>query len=269
MKKYYLGPQGSFSHSAIREIAPHDDLVPLSSFGDIVSHVLLENKTQGLIGVENTNSSSVHESIDLVFNNDIHIVAEVFLEISLHLVGIPEATLGDAKEVYSHPQAFAQCGQVIKQHNLKMVPIASTAQAVQEISRLNDKSKMALAGVDALTGTNVHIVKRSIADVPSNMTRWVMISQFPKALSETDNKMTILFQVKHEPGSLVRVLSAIAKKKGNLTKIESRPVPGSSWEYAFWIDLVIPEGSSQEFIELLSQETREHRIVGIYKKGTI
>lgn len=267
MKLYYLGPTGSFSHSALRKIAPHGDLVPLSSFSDIISRVLIDETTQGLLVIENTNSSSIHECIDLLFHNDIHIVSEVFLEISLHLIGIADATLEQVKEVYSHPQAFAQCGEFIKKHNLKMVPTESTAQAVQEISRLQDASKMALAGTDALIDTKAHIVKGDIADVSSNMTRWVMVSRNPKAPSEYDNKMTVLLQVKHEPGSLVRVLSAVAKKNGNLTKIESRPVPGSSWEYAFWVDLEIPVGSAHEFTTLFSQETREHRIVGIYEKG--
>lgn len=267
MNIYYLGPKGSYSYSMLQKIYPNENLLPLPTFAHIVSAVMKEEGSIGLLGIENSISSSVHESIDLLFQNELCIVAEAAMDIQLHLIGPKNATLSDVKEVFSYYQAIAQCSSFIEKNALIVHETPSTMAAVHEVDTLQDKSKAAIAGRGALAGTDLDIIEEQIANSSHNMTRWVLVSKKPITVSKKINKLTVIFKVTHEPGSLVKVLQAVAREKGNMSKIESRPVPGSDWEYLFWIDVEIPEGAIGIFKALFKKETLWYRLVGMYEKG--
>ncbi len=267
MKIYYLGPKGSYSYSLLKKIRPTDDLQPLPTFVHIAEAVMKDEDSMGLLGIENSISSSVHESVDIIFQNDLYIVGEACMDIQLHLIGTKKASLSDVQEVFSYPQAIAQCSSFIEKHALKIRETPSTAAAVQEIDTLQDDTKAAIAGRGSLADTNLRIIRENIANTSHNMTRWILVSKKAFLTDIKPDKITVIFKVKHEPGSLVKVLNAIASEKGNMSKIESRPVPGSNWEYLFWIDVEIPVGSAETFKRLLEKETLTYRMVGVYEKG--
>ncbi len=267
MKIYYLGPKGSYSYALLQKVCPDDELIPMSTFVHISDAVMNDKKSMGLLGIENSISSSVHENIDLVFHTDLHIVGEACMDIQLHLIGTNDSDITDVREIFSYPQAIAQCSSFIEKHGLITHETPSTASAVREVDTLQDDTKAAIAGRGSLADTNLRIIRENIANTSHNMTRWVFVSNSLFSLGKIQNKITVIFKVKHEPGSLVKVLQAIADAKGNMSKIESRPVPGSNWEYLFWIDVEIPEGSAETFKALLEKETLSYRMVGIYEKG--
>ena len=267
MNIYYLGPKGSYSYSLLQQMYPNEHLEPQPTFAHIVEAVLNDDTSIGLLGIENSISSSVHESIDLLFRNDLYIVGEACMDIQLHLIGPKNANLSNVKEVLSYPQAIAQSSDFIEKHGIVTHEAPSTAAAVREVDTLQDISKAAIAGRGSLADTDLQILQRNIANTSHNMTRWVLVSKKPIKLGEKQNKITVIFKVKHEPGSLVKVLQAIADEKGNMSKIESRPVPGSNWEYLFWIDVEIPEETVDVFQKRLEKETLSFRMVGAYEKG--
>jgi len=267
MNIYYLGPKGSYSYTLLKKLYPEEKLLPQPTFAHIAEAVIKDENSIGLLGIENSISSSVHESIDLLFQNNLHIVGEASMDIQLHLIGTKGATLTDVKEIYSYPQAIAQCSAFIKKYNMICHETPSTTTAVHEVDTLQDRSKAAIAGRGSLAGTDLRVIRGDIANISHNMTRWVFISKKSVSLGKNHNKITVIFKVKHEPGSLVKVLQAVAQEKGNMSKIESRPVPGSDWEYLFWIDVEIPEGSITVFETLFQKETLSYRMVGIYEKG--
>lgn len=267
MKIFYLGPKGSYSYWLLQKARQKDVLLPLPTFVHVADAVMRDEDSIGLLGIENSISSSVHESVDIIFHNDLYIVGEACMDIQLHLIGTKKSSLSDIQEVFSYPQAIAQCSSFIKKHDLKTHETPSTAAAVHEIDTLQDDTKAAIAGRGSLPDTDLQILRENIANTSHNMTRWVFVSKKPFSIDEPTDKMTVIFKVRHEPGSLVRVLNAIASERGNMSKIESRPVPGSNWEYLFWIDIEIPPRKEKVFKELLEREALSYRIVGVYKKG--
>ncbi|MBP9691469.1 hypothetical protein KBD81_05325 [Candidatus Woesebacteria bacterium] len=268
MNIYYLGPAGSYSHTLITRMYPSAKHIPCRSFSHIVENIEKDTVSLGLLGIENSTSSSVHESIDLLFARDLHIVEEAFMNIRLHLIGVTDAKVSDIHTVYSHPQALAQCSRYITDHSLQTVESLSTTAAVREVNTLQNPQIAAIAGRGAIAGSNLRILEEHIGNVSHNITRWVVISRTQNTISNPElNKLSVIFKVKHEPGSLVHVLQSIADHDGNLSKIESRPVAGSNWEYEFWVDIEVPEGRAALVVERLKQETLKCRIVGVYKKG--
>jgi prephenate dehydratase len=269
MNIYYLGPVGSYSEIVAKKIFTTEEhiLVPTDGFADVVEHVREDG--MGILGIENSISSSVHESVDALFQSDIYIIGEVSMNIELHLGGMKDASFTDITDVYSHTQALAQCSLFIKENNLTIYNSSSTAAAIDEVLRLHDTSKAAIGGKASIEEKGLTIVAEHIENTNHNMTRWVIISKNPESLLHPINKVTYAFRVKHEPGSLVAVLKSIADAKGNMTKIESRPVPGSDWEYEFWVDVDIAEGSLETIETSLAFESLTHRRIGAYQKGAL
>lgn len=267
MNIYYLGPSGSYSEIVAKNEFSDQTLISVASFEKVVENVLEDKNAVGILGIENSSSSSVHTNVDMIFNNNLFIIGEATMSIRLHLIGLMGTNTQDVKEVYSHPQALAQCTEFIQKHSLIMRPIESTTAAVELISKKNDKTIAAIASSQSVK-SGLTIIQKNIANHENNMTRWVFVTSAQNTQVSHANKLTIIFTVTHEPGSLVNVLQKIAHAQGNLTRIESRPVPGSDWEYQFWIDVEIPEGSKETFEDILKHVTHKYRMVGAYMRGT-
>ncbi|MDA1316396.1 MAG: hypothetical protein O3B87_00050 [bacterium] len=269
MNIYYLGPVGSYSEIVAKKIftTTEHKLIPLSGFDEVVERVQVEG--MGILGIENSISSSVHESVDVLFKSDVHIIGEASMNIELHLGGLKDASISDVRDVYSHSQALAQCSIFIKKNNLTPHSTSSTASAIDDVVSLHDFSKAAIGGKKTIEEKGLSIISNHIGNTKNNMTRWVIISKNSESLLQPINKVTYAFCVKHEPGSLVPVLQSISNAQGNMTKIESRPVPGSDWEYEFWVDVEIPEGSLEVIDASIAKESLTHRRLGAYQKGAL
>src|SRR3989338_1654380 len=139
MKIYYLGPIGSFSEQIGKKIYKDGDLVPLQTFEGIVKKVENDTEAIGLLVIENSISSSVHQSVDLMFESKAKIIGEAYMEITLDFIGLPGTKIENVKTVYSHPQAFAQCSRFIKKNNLNVLVEQSTASAADLVKKSNKK----------------------------------------------------------------------------------------------------------------------------------
>jgi len=267
MNIYYLGPSGSYSEILAKNEFSDHALISVASFEKVVENVLEDKNAVGILGIENSSSSSVHTNVDMIFNTNLFIIGEATMSIRLHLIGLMGTNTQDVKEVYSHPQALAQCTEFIQNNSFIMHPIESTTAAVERIAKKNDIRIAAIASSQSVK-PGLEIIQKNIANHANNMTRWVFVTSVQNKHVPHANKLTVIFTVKHEPGSLVKVLQKIAEARGNLTRIESRPVPGSDWEYQFWIDVEIPKGSMKTFENILKKVTNYFRLVGAYKRGT-
>src|SRR3989344_2657667 len=227
MKIYYLGPIGSFSEQIGKKIYKKMDLVPLQTFEGIVKKVENDPEATGLLVIENSISSSVHQSVDLMFESQAQIIGEAYMEIKLDLIGLPGTKVENIKTVFSHPQALSQSSEFIKKYQLKSIFEQSTASAASYVKRSKKIQNAAIGSKYLADLMKLKVIKENVG------------------------------KVKHKPGSLVKALDQIAKKRGNLTKIESRPLPGTNWEYEFWLDLEIPNGTKKDFLKLFQNETLE------------
>ncbi len=267
MKIYYLGPIGSFSEQIGKKIYPDEKLISSETFDGIVKKVENDSDAIGLLVIENSISSSVHQSVDLMFESKAQIIGEAFMEITLDLIGLPGTNINDVQTVYSHPQALSQCSEFIEKFNLKPMFAQSTASAASYVKRSGKVQNAAIGSKYLADLMKMQVIKENVGNVKHNMSRWILIAKESKIKDDEVNKLTVIFKVKHEPGSLVKVLDRIAKKRGNLTKIESRPISGTNWEYEFWVDIETPNGSKKDFFKLFENEALEYRVIGQYQKG--
>jgi prephenate dehydratase len=273
MKKvFYLGPEGSYSHIAVTHALVGDyQYVSCASFLEIVNNTLFTNHALGILPIENSITSDIHENIDYLFKNNFFILQEVFLSIHLHLIGLPTARLSEITTVCSHPRALAQCTKFIAKHSLKIQETTSTAIA-RDIVVTKQDPHMAAIGSRELLQDAVQLLAENIGNDSYNLTRFVCIGiDHREYHAAVHNKATIIFKVLHTPGSLAKVLHEFAKTHVNLTKIESRPIPGTKWEYIFWVDLENDETDIDvaEIKTILEKNTVSYTIIGTYQTGKI
>lgn len=269
MQIFFLGPGNSYSHLAAKHIMPQEELIPLESFGQIVEKILQDKNAVGVLPIENSITSDIHENIDALFKNKhLSIISETYVKIALHVIGIEEATIEDITDVYSHPRALAQCTNFIKKHHLIVHETTSTSKAKDVIIEKNQKNLAAIGNSLLEEKGKTKILEKNIGNDAINMTRFVFVSQ-QQIIEKTKNKTSIIFKVPHIPGSLAKILTKLAEIDLNLTKIESRPIPGTSWEYYFWVDVEKQNLDMKKVKEILETETTEYRILGTYQKGDV
>lgn len=271
MNVYYLGPDGSYSHLLVEKAFDERyTRVPLETFESVVSAIQKDSEGVGVLAIENSISSSVHQTVDIMYDQSVCIIGEASLIIHMDLLGIPGSTIHDITDVYSHPQALAQSSHIIQEHNWKIHKQNSTTASAEKVSASQNPRYAAIGSSHIAKQYGLTVLKQGIANTENNMTRWVFVTgKASQSLGTNINKLTYIFRVKHEPGSLVAVLTKIAQANGNLTKIESRPLPGTNWEYGFWIDVEVPLGTHKDFDRMMQENTRSCRLVGAYEQGNL
>ncbi len=162
-------------------------------------------------------------------------IGETQLRIVHCLIGLPEANIDSIKEVYSHPQALGQCKSFLIKMGWKQFPTYDTAGSVKAIQESGIINKAAIASARAAEIYGMKILVRGIEDNNNNYTRFFILSN-RDASPSGDDKTSIVFAVKHNPGALYDALKELALRKINLTRIESRPTRQKPWEYNFYVD---------------------------------
>ena len=169
-------------------------------------------------------------------------------------------------EVYSHPQGFSQCSLFFKEHPvMRQFNYFNTAKAAELVAEKKDPHMAAVAGVQAADQYGLEILARGINTNKSNYTRFIIISREQELVPEAD-KITLIVSLKHQPGSLYRLLAHFAQQNINMTNIESRPYPGRPWEYYFHMDITghLTDPAVQEALQQLPEDTTECKILGNY-----
>ncbi len=273
MKKIlFLGPIGSYSHNIARQVFPDSSYIACHTFNDIVKATLSQKASVGVLPIENSITSDIHENMNFLFNTDLKIVAEGFLKINLHLIGLKSAKLSDIKFVYSHYKALEQCKKFIKRYHIASEQSPSTAQAASSILSLDDKQNAAIGSKELIKHKQLSIIRENIGDVKFNISRFVFVTHVKSKLdpvSTVRNKISFTCSIAHRPGTLARLLNAFAHLGVNLTKIESRPIAGTDWEYRFWIDIELDTTVQplRMVLDTIRSETFSHKIIGIYEIG--
>lgn len=155
-----------------------------------------------------------------------------------NLISFKEAELSDIKNVFSHPQAFAQTKIWLKSNlpNVKITEVTSTAEAVRRVRKIADKSYAAIGTEFAANIYELKVLASNIEDEKSNYTRFLIMSKKENPLKAEKMKTSIVFVTKHVPGALYWVLKIFSDANINLSKIESRPRRKGKWEYIFFMD---------------------------------
>lgn len=264
----FLGPLATFTHmAAMQQFGMSAQLVPQKSIPSVFEEVEKGRALYGVVPVENSTEGMVSHTLDMFVESDLKITAEVLLEVSHDLLS-RTGRIEDVRKVYSHPQALAQCRHWLEENlpNVPLVDVASTALAAQIVSE--DLNAAAIAGCSAAEHYGLKVVRSRIEDQVNNFTRFIVVARKMAEPSGND-KTSILFSVKDEPGILYRMLEPFARRGVNLSKIESRPVKTKAWEYIFFLDMAghVADQAVQDAIDELRQFCQFLKILGSFPKA--
>jgi prephenate dehydratase len=237
MKIAFQGEPGAFSEAAGRRLVPGAELVPCKSFEDVFVAVRDGQVDCGVVPIENSIGGSIHRNYDLLVAHELPIQAEIELPVVHQLLALPGTTIGQLRRVYSHPQALAQCERFLL--TLKGVDIIATYDTAGSAKMVADQGMADAAAIASARAGEVFglaTLASSIQDFDDNITRFLVIGRQAIHGAVAD-KTSIVFSLPNEPGSLFKALSVFALRGVDLTKLESRPIPGRPWEYLFYVDL--------------------------------
>lgn len=242
MRVAIQGEAGSNSHAAVLEMLGEQEIVACALSAEVFDRLTKGEADAAVLPIENSLHGSVAEHYDLLLSHDVVILAELTLRIRHALIAVPGVRMGQIRRVLSHPVALSQCRRFFAEHpEIEAVPFYDTAGSVKHIVAENLHDAAAIARDNAAEVFGGEVLARDLEDDPQNFTRFFLLA--PSASAEglrppgELNKMSVAFAIEHKPGSLVTTLQGLADLKVDLTRIESRPVPGRPWEYVFYVDL--------------------------------
>ena len=270
----FQGSRGAFSELACEKfLGPSARLLPCARFEDVFEVVNTGAAQYGVIPVENTLAGSIHLNYDLLNENQLTIIGETVCQIVMAVVAAQGVRLENVRKILSLPVALAQCERFFRAHpEIQAVPEFDTAGAVEKVIRENLQDVAAIAGRRNAEIYGGVVLADSIQDHPENYTRFLLISREGVAPPKPSqkSKTTIVFKLGNVAGALYRSLEPFAKRSIDLTKIESRPLKGSPFEYHFYVDLVAEPGKADavaEAIRELAAMSASVRVLGTYPAG--
>jgi chorismate mutase/prephenate dehydratase len=264
----YLGPGGSFSHTAaMLKFGQSIEYEPLIDITSIFDEVSKGHCDLGLAPIENTTGGGVIETLDALVDSDVKICSEVLM--AIHHSLLANCPLNEIKKIYSKPEIFAQCRNwlIATFKEAQTVPVASSAKAAQLAADEPDAAAIGSTVAAELYG--LRIVCENIEDNTNNITRFLVISR-EDAKPTGEDKTAILFSTAHKAGALADVLEVFKRYNINLTNIESRPSKKRQWEYYFFVDFVGHRTDKQ--VQKGLEEARKHclqlSILGSFPRAT-
>ena len=266
----FQGELGSYSHEACeRYFGNHVVVQPFRSLREVFHAVETRRNAFGVVPIENSYEGSINETQDLLASTSSKICGEIQVRVRHCLVAKPSSRMSQIAVVYSHPQALAQCARYLRAHRLEAVPTYDTAGGVKLVKKMPSKKVAAIASRRASEINSMKILAEGIEDSDVNYTRFFVLGERISPRSGND-KTSIIFGVEHRPGSLYRALSTLSRKGINLTKIESRPVKQTPWQYNFYVDFLghFRDRSCSEALKGLRQECTFVKILGSYAHST-
>ena len=283
----YSGKRGAYAEQAISRYFDVDaEAMPVDSFRGIFQAVLDGKADFGMVPIENSLAGSVYENFDNLANfEDISIVGSVVLRIQHSLLGVKGTKIEDIKTVYSHPQALSQCSKFLSaQNGWTKVDSVSTATAAKIVADSASKENAAIASALNAGYYGLEILREGVEDDPKNYTRFFVIAAnhvengssaaaaaftAQKSAGQKPDCVSFIFSIKNEPGALYNCLGIFQQYNLNLTRLESRPIPGQTWKYFFYADAELSEkNSNAEYVSTvlaaLKEKAQDIRLLGVY-----
>lgn len=265
---YYLGPQGTFTHAAtLRAFQSGARFEPIADIPGVFEALARDEHAFGVVPIENSIEGSVSFTLEALTEGGApNIVGEIIVEVEQCLLGVGE--LAGVREVLSHPHALAQCKHWLRQNlpRAKLTSSGSTAGAAFTVRGRPEAA--AIASALAAQQAGIPIIARGISDRRDNATRFLILGRATPSATGRD-KTSIVFGAPHRRGALYRLLGIFDHHDINLSRIESRPMPGHMWQYIFFADL---EGHRDDMslnaaLQQLQANAPMLRVLGSYPRA--
>jgi len=274
LKVAYQGERGAFSESAARRLLGAEiEPVPCPSFEAMFASVGTGDADCCVAPIENSLAGSIHRNYDLLMESALTISGETHLRIVHNLIAPPNVDVSAIRRVYSHPVALAQCHHFLEANpQMLAAPVHDTAGAIRMVMDRGASDEAGIASAEAADLYGARILLRGVEDNAQNYTRFLLLAHpgltrvIERQKEPTLWKTSIVFRVPNKPGALFRALGAFAILEIDLTKIESRPVEGRPWEYAFYLDLAgrASDANVARALENIGHMSEMLRVLGSY-----
>ena len=242
MKKLKIaiqGVKGAFHEEAARKFYGNDiEIEECKTFRILCQKIDNGEVDYGIMAIENTIAGSLLQNYSLVNEYHLCIMGETYLHIQMNLMAMEGVEIKDIKYIYSHPIALQQCADFLSTlpSGIKVTEADDTAESAKIIAENKSIDTAAIAGVAAAKLYGLNILEKGIETIKKNFTRFIALSK-KNEIVEGANKASLSFEVRHEPGSLVEALSVFYRNSLNLSKIQSIPILGKPYQYAFYADV--------------------------------
>ncbi|WP_040281217.1 prephenate dehydratase [Psychroserpens damuponensis] len=267
------GVKGSFHHIVSQQYFDERVLVDeCMTFDAVIESILNRNCDAAIMAIENSIAGSIIPNYALIDTHNLHIVGEHYLDIQHHLMALPNQTIDDIKEVYSHPMALLQCKSFFKHYpHIKLIEDIDTAQVAQRIQENQTKNVAAIASRLAAQLFELDIISESIQTIKHNETRFFIVKTKNAEIPVHEiNKASIKFELDHKRGSLATILNVLSDCKLNLTKIQSLPKIETPWKYAFFVDVTFESfkdyDKAKSIMKIMAQD---FKVLGEYKNARL
>ena len=230
------GAEGSYAQQAVCRLVHFPTIFYFKGFDDVFSAVEKGMCDYGVLPIENSAVGSVTAVYDLMAKHNFKIVKALKLRIR-HVLLAPHGTrFEDVQEISSHPHALAQCSEFLRRHpDIRVTPSSNTAAAAEALAKSGAAGSAVIASRECAELYGLDVLRDDISNISSNYTRFICISKRGEIYPDAD-KFSVMMSLNHRPGALTDVLVKFAAAGVNLTKLESRPVPGSDFEFRFIFD---------------------------------
>ena len=250
------GTEGSYAQEATTLMFPLPTILYFNGFEPVFEAVEQGLCPYGILPIENSAAGSVSAVYDLMVRHRFHIVRALRLKVDHVLLAARGVKLEDVREIVSHPHALAQCGTFLKAHpKIKATPGVNTAVAAKELAASGRRDQAVIASRTCAELYGLDVVAEGIADAAFNYTRFICISKNLEIYPDA-GKFSIMLSLPHRPGALNGLISKFAAIDVNLTKLESRPIPGMDFEFRFTFDFEAPP-TDTAVLALLSELSQD------------
>jgi prephenate dehydratase len=266
------GARGSFHDIVARKKFPGDsEIIESDTFHQVFEDIRDGKADYGVVAIENSIYGSFRENYDLMLAHDAKIVGEVYLRIVLDLIAMPGVKMEDIGEVYTHPLAMTQSHAFLEKHpNMVRIESDDTAGSVRMIKEEGRYDAAAIASGLAAEIYGMKILAKDVETKKENYTRFLLIAR-EIMYSEKADKTSLVIRADDLPGSLYACLKCFADEGINLSKIESRPALGRTWDYHFYLDFNrgLKELETERALGKLKKVTTMLKVLGTYESGRV
>jgi len=271
MRFAYLGPEGTYSHEALKSLGLEGvEPVACATIEEVFNTVERGKAKLGIVPIENSLEGSVNQTLDsLTFDTELEIQQEVVRDIHHALVVAPGTKLAEVTNVVSHPQALGQCRRWLTEHLLGKPTSASNSTAEAVKVAIANPGTAAIASTFAAETHGGEVLFDNIEDYGGNQTRFVVIGQGIAERTGRDKTSLALFIKADRPGALLMILSEFAYGGINLTKLQSRPTRKQLGEYMFFVDLEghLTDPEVELALQCLRLKLRTVKVLGSYPQA--